>query len=90
MLPDGAGVSLRLTMSMYRRAEAMLIAAAAFLAGSRWRLLAWRRVVTCSRLLSWILGDCKGRASENNVIAALTTSVAGGAASYALSREKEE
>jgi hypothetical protein len=54
---------------------------AVFLLVSLCKLLADRKDVICSNMLSCILGVCSGRHMANSLSAALTTSVAGGSGS---------
>src|SRR5690242_194099 len=77
-LPLAERVSFTATLRAERSPYAMLTIMAVFLWMSRWRLPADRNDVICSRILSWILGVCKGRQIANNCRAELTTSVAGG------------
>jgi hypothetical protein len=59
----------------------MLTIIAVFLLTSRCRLLADKKDVICSKILSWIFGVCNGKHIANSFNAAFTTSVAGGSGS---------
>ncbi len=76
--PGSQDVSLTATFNVVNKATAMFTVMADFLAGSRWRLFVDNEVAICSRIPSCIFGACKGRAIANKLMAALTTSVAGG------------
>jgi hypothetical protein len=80
-LPGGERVSFTATFSVSSSAHAIFTIIAVFLLTSRCRLLADRKDVICSRILSWIFGVCNGKHIANSLSAALTTSVAGGSGS---------
>lgn len=80
-LPGAECVSLTPTFSAARRPYAIFTIIAVFRLMSRCRLLAERKDVICSNILSCTLGVCRGRHIANNCRAAFTTSVAGGSGS---------
>jgi hypothetical protein len=84
-LPGGERVSFTATFSVRSSAHAMLTIIAVFLLTSRCKLLADKKDVICSRILSCIFGVCNGKHIANSFRAALTTSVAGGSGSWVAS-----
>jgi hypothetical protein len=80
-LPGAERVSLTATFKADNTAYAILTIIAVFLLMSLCRLLAERKDVICSSILSWILAVCNGRHIANSCSAELTTSVAEGSGS---------